>query len=641
MTIELDSQVNGHAEVALPQPLPLLSPIPPLSKSSGTQRVLVVGGGPAGVVALRNLSTDQQGSHGFDAVLYERRENIGGVWFLDDDTLKLESAAGYTSQWPVPSSSHPRFPSPAYPKLIGNVYPRFLTFSGAPWPPLQGGEKFPTLEETQQYISSVAAPLRDRIKTKREVKQVWELPYLPSQSSSSSSSASHQAGGYLVLTLDHTISPPRPLYEHFSALDFCPSFTTHPSYPNVPGLAQALEQSPRKIHHAKWYRTADLFWQSKKVVVVGNGLSSNDIVAHIVLKRKEHWGEDMGATEEPVYRAIRHEPLEMFPSLPDERIHEKPYITRIDLRKVDGQAEPAIDVTFANGETLTDVDHLVWGTGYQVGIYDWVHVQARKHTQQDIERLANAGVTLSPEGWVVDSDQLAHSGFDAEELGLSDLWADLTPPARYPTTQQPTIKPQRRNLTALTAEQPVDTDWPNRVPHLHFHTVNARNPTLSFGALMVSFAPFVLADLVSHYVRSLWEGLQPLSSTSFDERRQDELNRVERLAVLKAEQEQTTPRDLILLNSAPGAPTVKIFPLLANLTFHLLGKDEYNWHLELRRRILTAKPWLSGVSGLTDEDWDPARDVFRHSMYYEKRRRLEVKEQQRKQALATQRAIAA
>lgn len=41
------------------------------------KRVLIIGGGPTGLVSLRNLK--ERGS--FDSVeLYERRDDVGGVW---------------------------------------------------------------------------------------------------------------------------------------------------------------------------------------------------------------------------------------------------------------------------------------------------------------------------------------------------------------------------------------------------------------------------------------------------------------------------------------------------------------------------------------------------------------------------------
>ena len=41
------------------------------------KRVLVIGGGPTGLVALRNLTERGQFEH---VELYERRDNVGSVW---------------------------------------------------------------------------------------------------------------------------------------------------------------------------------------------------------------------------------------------------------------------------------------------------------------------------------------------------------------------------------------------------------------------------------------------------------------------------------------------------------------------------------------------------------------------------------
>lgn len=610
--------------------LPPLSPLPAQSAATGTRRILVVGGGPSGTVALRNLiSEESNAAEPFDVVLYERREEIGGVWHLDKDTLDLERNAGYTRQWPVPSQTHPRFPSPAYPSLVGNVFTRFVSFSDAPWKPLPQGELFPTLEQTFDYVNEVARPLRPHVKTKREVVEIWELPWIPGDGDDSLP----HSGGWLVHSLDHSIQPARPLYEHFSAIDLCPSFTTHPSYPNVPGLGDALQRVPHKIHHAKWYRTADAFWKSKRVVVVGNGVSSNDIIANIVLQRKVHWGERPAIDEEPIVRAIRHEPIEMFPSLPDERILEKPFITRVDLREVPGQETPALDLTFANGERLEEVDHLIWGTGYQIGVYDWVHTLATAPSRSDVQKLQDAGLARTEAGWVLQDDRFATAPFDPDSLGLGHLWVDLTPPPRYPKASSDPSNDSARPTVASTSAEPVDVTYPERVPHLHNNVVNARNPTLAFGALIISVTPFVLADLTSRYTRCLWEGLIPLPAR-VEERRRSESDRFVTLEAAKVARQNELARgdakDLVLLNAAPGTPTIKSTPVSLAASFHCPGPAEYGWQLQLRDQVLEAKPWLRNVPGLTDADWDEKRNDVRLSMYGEKRKWLERKENERR-----------
>ena len=55
----------------------------------------------------------------------------------------------------------PRWPSPAYPGLVGNVLPQFLGFSGFPFPERtkeHSHQPFPTLTETHEFLRSFAEP---------------------------------------------------------------------------------------------------------------------------------------------------------------------------------------------------------------------------------------------------------------------------------------------------------------------------------------------------------------------------------------------------------------------------------------------------------------------------------------------------
>lgn len=646
MTIPTASS-SGSAPSPSPTSLPLLSPTPAVCPATGTRRVLVVGGGPAGVVTLRNLREDESakgGLPGLDAVLYERRESIGGVWYLDEETLRLEAKSGYSRQWPVPSTSHPRFPSPAYRQLIGNLFTRFLTFSGQPWDPLPDGEIFPTLEETFRYVQKAAAPLKQHTRTKHEVKGVWELPPL----SSTDAHGLATSGGWLVHTHDHSTTPPRSLYEHFSAISLCPSYTTHPNIPSIPGIAKAMRLAPGKIHHAKWYRTVDPWWASKRVVVVGNGVSSNDIVAHLVLRRKEERGEVMGPDEEHVYRAIRHPADSMFPALDDDRIMEKPFVAEVHVRTVEGRQDAVMDLVLATGEKMEDVDHLILGTGYQGGVFDWVHPLARPTTAQDVRELEQKGIRLGHDGWTIDAESLESSEAGGAQLadGLEDLWIDLTPPPSYPVeegSKSAVASKATRNVAQLSGED-IDIAYPRRVPHLHSHILSARNPTLAIGSLIASVVPFVLADLVSRYTRLVWETAlgsstaQPplLSPTSFEERRCDELAR--HTFLIQRSESAPTPTPLRLLNAPPGAPTFSSVPVTSKpRPFHNLGGDqEYIWQLRLRTALLERKPWLRGLVGLSDEDWDAGRDDARKGMYGRKLEWLKEREEKRKKAVEEQ-----
>lgn len=200
---------------------------PPFVQQPRPRRILVIGGGVAGLAALRAL-VDQGGvpsglndGHGSDQTgngalpstlsngtaqaapfeqveLIERRDNVGGVWYLNEETVKVEKGfekGTANGHWPIlTSSDKPLWPSPAYPALRGNVLPRFLSFAGTdPFPPpatsrearqaaepndepKDAPDPFPTLAETHAYLQRIAQPLRPHIRCNVECLGVWELP---------------------------------------------------------------------------------------------------------------------------------------------------------------------------------------------------------------------------------------------------------------------------------------------------------------------------------------------------------------------------------------------------------------------------------------------------------------------------------
>ena len=79
-------------------------------------------------------------------------------------------------------ASKPHWPSAAYPGLIGNVLPEFLSFSGCPFPPpptAEEGQPFPKLSETFAYLKKFAAPFEKsgHIRLNTEVARVEERPW--------------------------------------------------------------------------------------------------------------------------------------------------------------------------------------------------------------------------------------------------------------------------------------------------------------------------------------------------------------------------------------------------------------------------------------------------------------------------------
>jgi len=140
---------------------------------------------------------------------------------------------------PDPSNSHrPRWPSPAYPNLVGNVLPEFLSYSKAPFPTPSNhpDQPFPTLAETHQYLLDFAEPLKSHIRLNTEIIQVLELA----------------EGGWKVTSRDYTTALPETREEIWDAVVICVCWYDNPVWPEVEGLDVLRQRDLAR--HAKWWR---------------------------------------------------------------------------------------------------------------------------------------------------------------------------------------------------------------------------------------------------------------------------------------------------------------------------------------------------------------------------------------------------
>ncbi|KAF7300464.1 hypothetical protein HMN09_00930400 [Mycena chlorophos] len=284
------------------------------------RRILVIGGGPSGLVTLRNLL----GRGDFDDVqLVERRDDVGGVWNFNEND---------------------RWPSPAYEGLIGNVLPEFLSFSAHPPfpepPSTKDGQPFPSLTETQEYLRAFAAPLlaAGRIRLGLEVLRVEELP---------------QREGWRVLLRDRD---GKEAEEQWDAVVVAVAFYDNEAYPDTPGV-DALRVNGLTAHCRTWRGPQG--YDGKRVLVVGNANSGNDIAAQLA--------PVAGA----VYQSIRRPNFPGFPSLPDERIVRVKPVVEYTVGDDQKTARPRL----ADGSILDGLDCVMFATGYYPHP-SFVHIRA-------------------------------------------------------------------------------------------------------------------------------------------------------------------------------------------------------------------------------------------------------------------------
>lgn len=139
----------------------------------------------------------------------------------------------------------PRWPSPAYRGLIGNVLPEYLGFSGFPFPlpPSTPEQPFPTLSETHAYLQAFAEPLlrAGAIKLNREVVSVVEL---------------ENRKGWSVISRDWTKGGAES-QETWDAVVVCVGWYDNPVWPDTEGLAALREAG--LAHHAKSWRGPEAY----------------------------------------------------------------------------------------------------------------------------------------------------------------------------------------------------------------------------------------------------------------------------------------------------------------------------------------------------------------------------------------------
>ncbi|KAF5346510.1 hypothetical protein D9756_010051 [Leucocoprinus leucothites] len=386
---------------------------------------------PAGLVSYRNLSARGKFA---EVKLYERRDDIGGVWYLDNNEIVNSSC----------TSAPPRWPSPAYPGLIGNVLPEFLSFSQFPFPnPTNPNQPFPTLFETHDYLRNFAEPFlkNGKIKLNIEVMRVEE----------------QENGGWKVEIRDWNDGVGESRVEDWDAVVLAVGWYDHPVWPSTPGLDVLREKC--LAQHAKWYRGPQGY-EDKRVLVVGNANSGNEICAHLAPLART-----------PVYQSIRRPAFPGFPSLPDDRIHmvapvarfglsPSPYIphssTATDSSSSERGGTDKIIAHLQDGTILTDIDFVFIATGYEPNP-DFVHV--------------------------FDPNTTSHS----------------------PSTEAS----KGRDLMRLMDQNP-DLETGTRVPSLHQHILYAHNPTLAFIGSPMSFTPFPINDISSLWLSLIWSLTIPL-----------------------------------------------------------------------------------------------------------------------------------
>ncbi|OAX37673.1 FAD/NAD(P)-binding domain-containing protein [Rhizopogon vinicolor AM-OR11-026] len=393
------------------------------------KRVLIVGGGPCGLVTLRNCL--HRGTFS-EVQLVERQGDVGGVW--------------YQRRSHVPTEDYrPRWSTPAYPELIGNVLPEFLSFSEHPFP-VPPSSPFPTFAETSAYLKAFALPFVERghIRLSHEVIGVEE----------------NDGGGWVVRMKDWNKGGGAVLEETWDAVVITTVWFDNPYFPEVEGLEELQHQQPSKVQHSITWTGPHEGYEGKRVLVVGNANSANEMSAQLA-----------PIARTPVYRSTRR--VSIFPSLPDARIQDIGPITRYSTSTSDKNKITA----HQDESTIEDIDIVLFGTGYypDVPYLRVVHPKSRTLAPLTSRTITPSRIpSLHLQVLYAHNPTLAFIGgtisfipfllADLTSTWLALAWSGTIP---VPRTSEERLVYERDRLDAL-ARQRAETDNPSNLVNFHF-----------------------------------------------------------------------------------------------------------------------------------------------------------------------------
>ncbi|KAG9258454.1 dimethylaniline monooxygenase [Emericellopsis atlantica] len=336
------------------------------------KRVAVVGAGPSGAIAIDALAREQA----FDIIrVFERREAAGGCWIGDHGRpppteTDLATLGDRTADKPIQIPSHlPAFAprtqqdryteSSIYPYLETNVDELTMRFTEEPFPD----------EKSERSIDLYGpdTPFR-HWKVVRDYVQslVQRRGYEDYVSYNTTVERAEKIGHEWKVTLRKG-GQERDYFwvEWFDAVVVASGHYAVPYIPTIPGLEDTERSRPGTVVHSKHFRGRDMY-ENKRVVIVGVSVSAADIAFDLTTVAKS-----------PVHAVvIGHTANAYFGDVAFDhpRIQRHHSITRVDGKTV----------YFSDDTSITDVDHIIFGTGYTWTLPFLPQVPIRKNRVPDL-----------------------------------------------------------------------------------------------------------------------------------------------------------------------------------------------------------------------------------------------------------------
>ncbi|KAI8666394.1 hypothetical protein NCS57_00864000 [Fusarium keratoplasticum] len=315
------------------------------------KRVAVIGAGPAGAITIDALAQEKA----FDLIrVFERREGPGGCWIGDSGrpstVSDFKSLADRSADTPLqvpehlpsytPKSSQPRFTeSSVYPYLETNIDHLPMQFSQEPIPA--------ETSERSVGIYGPETPFRHWDVVRRYIKGLVERRgYEDLVSYNTTVERVEKIGSEWKVTLRREGNERDYWWvEWFDAVVVASGHYSVPYIPAIDGLDELEKSRPGSVIHSKHFRGRDLY-KGKRVVVVGASVSAADIAFDLA-----------DVAQQPVHAITIGHTLNGYfggEAFNHPHIKSHPSITHVQGRVVH----------LADGSSIQDVDHIIFGTGY-------------------------------------------------------------------------------------------------------------------------------------------------------------------------------------------------------------------------------------------------------------------------------------
>ncbi|KAK1854847.1 putative flavin dependent monooxygenase [Colletotrichum chrysophilum] len=294
-------------------------------------RVAVIGAGPCGLAAAKYFLAETKFSK---VQIFEQRDTVGGVWTysslsvidIDFSIPRTQPTKNPDTAIAVEGHEAKQFVSPVYDFLETNIPHTLMNYSDKKFP--STASLFPPHQTVKKYLEDYAEELKPIISLSTQVLGLKKV----------------QSGSQVCWEIEtQDLKTNEITTSQFDAVMVASGHYNDPFIPDIPGLADFDKAHPGTISHSKFYRNASQY-EGKKVIVVGNSASGIDLSAQISTVCKlpiivsEKTTPNTPAEDRSSWAKMVPEILEFIP----------------EGRKV----------RLANGEVESDVDGVVFCTGY-------------------------------------------------------------------------------------------------------------------------------------------------------------------------------------------------------------------------------------------------------------------------------------